>query len=323
MADQYQVLSFYHYTPVDNPEQLRDAHHRYCLEKNLRGRIKVAPEGINGKLSGRKEDCQAYIKYLQSDPRFTPTAMKVDDHTGYASEKLHVRIKKEIVNAGMPYIKPYEKTGISLSPQAFEKMVKEEDVVLLDVRSTYETMIGHFKGSLFLKISSMREFPAHLPVLEKYKNKPIITICTGKIKSEKASAYLLSKGFEKVYQLDGGILRYGKETDGSLFQGACYVFDNRLIKAINTKNPTIISHCYVCQKPSQRMVNCANMLCNLHAPICAPCGEKYQGACSENCMASPKKRTYNGTGYYVKKSNGYNPYKAAQRAVKRKRTVPC
>jgi len=316
MNQEYLVLSYYCFTLIENPREFRQTHHLYCIEKNLRGRIKIAPEGINGKVSGLKKDCEAYMEDLRADPRFSTTDFKIAPHTGYASEKLHVRLKREIVNAGMPHIKPYERTGTPLTPKEFEAMIQKEEVLILDVRSNYEHSVGRFKGSKTLNINSFREFPDHLPELLPYKNKPIVTVCTGRIKTDKASAYLLEQGFTDVYQLDGGILRYGKETDGCAFEGTCYVFDNRLTQPINTKAPTIISHCYGCDIPCERVVNCANPDCNLHIPLCEPCAEKYKGACSTTCQKAPKKRTYNGTGYYVKQTTGYDPYKEAKRDTK-------
>ncbi|MEM7362228.1 MAG: rhodanese-related sulfurtransferase [Bacteroidota bacterium] len=305
----YYALSYFCFTPIKDPESLREAQHLYCVNKQLKGRIKVAPEGINGKISGRKEDCEAFINYLKQDTRFANISVNQDEHYGYVSEKMKSRTTREIVNAGLPEIKPYEKTGTFITPQEFEAMAEEGDVVNLDVRSDYETAVGKFKNSIVLPIKNFREFPNHLSKLEKYKNKRIVVWCTSGIKDEKATAYLLSKGFEKVYQVRGGIVGYGKETDGSAFEGVCYVFDNRLTVPINKKNPTTISQCHVCHTPSHRMVNCANMVCNRHVPICHPCAEKIEGACSIECQKAPTKRAYNGTGYYVKESNGYNPHK--------------
>ncbi|MDP5140625.1 MAG: hypothetical protein NWP83_09180, partial [Spirosomaceae bacterium] len=138
------------------------------------------------------------------------------------------------------------------------------------------------------------------------KDKKIITYCTGGIKCEKASAYLIERGFTNVYQLHGGIIKYGIEAGGEDFEGKCYVFDNRLTADVNSVNPSIISKCYVCKKPSERMVNCANPDCNEHLVICETCGDEYEGACSSECKSHPKKRSYDGTGYYAKDTNGYN-----------------
>ncbi|MGV3541333.1 MAG: hypothetical protein ACO1OQ_16070, partial [Rufibacter sp.] len=128
-----------------------------------------------------------------------------------------------------------------------------------------------------------------------------------------ASAFLLEKGFENVYQLHGGIIKYGMEAGGEDFEGKCYVFDNRVAVDVNKVNPVVISRCHVCNTPSARMVNCANPHCNLHVPICEACGTKMDGACSTTCQEHPDKRPYDGTGYYQKNTNGYNPYKGLNR----------
>ena len=124
---------------------------------------------------------------------------------------------------------------------------------------------------------------------------------------------LLEQGFENVYQLHGGIIKYGLEAEGEDFEGKCYVFDNRIVHEINTVNPTVIAKCYVTGEPSDRMVNCANPECNIHVPMSQNGAEKYNGCCSEECMTAPKVREYDGSGYYQKDSNGYNPYKGVKR----------
>jgi UPF0176 protein len=139
------------------------------------------------------------------------------------------------------------------------------------------------------------------------KDKKIVTYCTGGIKCEKASAYLLDQGFTDVYQLHGGIIRYGLEEGGENFDGKCYVFDNRITVDVNSVNPTVISKCYICDEPCDRMINCANAECNTHVPVCHKCGTEMEGACSAECKAHPGKRTYDGTGYYVSQSNHYHP----------------
>ena len=133
-----------------------------------------------------------------------------------------------------------------------------------------------------------------------YKDKKILTYCTGGIKCEKASALLLHEGFKEVYQLHGGIVKYGKEAGGKDFEGKCYVFDNRLAVDVNSINPSVVSTCRNCGITTPKMINCANPECNEHFTQCDDCGEKLQGSCSDQCMTHPRKRTYNGTGYYVK-----------------------
>lgn len=312
MEQSYSILLYYCYRALKDPEAFREAHHRYCVEKGLRGRIIIAQEGINGTISGPQKVCAQYMRDLKENPNFTHTHFKVESHHQHAFQKLHVRIKPEIVHAGLPHINPNQRTGQYVMPQELQRMQAAE-VVLVDVRSNYEHKLGKFKGAVTLDIDHFREFPEQVDALAPYKDKKVVTYCTGGIRCEKASAYLLEKGFQNVYQLHGGIIQYGLETDGEDFEGKCYVFDNRLATPINKKNPTIVSQCYVCHTACDRMVNCANPECNLHVPICNPCAEALAGACSPTCQEYPAKRPYDGTGYYATKMNGYNPYKGLRR----------
>lgn len=309
----YNILLYYCYAEIEDPEAYREEHHLFCVEHNLRGRIIISSEGLNGTVSGLKEDCDKYMEYVKSDPRFAKTEFKIDQHHQHAFAKINVRHKEEIVHANLKNINPNKSTGVHLAPEEFIKLKDREDVVLLDVRSNYEHELGKFKNALTLDIENFRDFPDKVNELEHLKDKKIITYCTGGIKCEKASAYLLEKGFKDVYQLHGGIIRYGLEAGGEDFEGKCYVFDNRVAIDVNKVNPKVISRCYACGTRSDRMVNCANPVCNLHVPICESCGWKLEGACSEECKVHPEKRPYDGTGYYQKNSNGYNPYKGLNR----------
>ncbi len=315
MDKKFSVLLYYCYTPIDDPEAYREEHHLMCLDLNLRGRIIVAAEGLNGTVSGLKEDCETYMEKMNSDPRFNTIEFKVESHDTMAFAKLHVRVKPEIVHAGLQHINPRKKTGQYIEPEEFRKVLKEEDAntVILDVRSNYEHNVGRFKGAVTLDIENFRDFPEKVKELDQYKDKKVITYCTGGIKCEKASAYLLEQGFENVYQLHGGIIKYGLEAEGEDFEGKCYVFDNRIVADVNKVNPTIISKCYVTGEPSDRMVNCANPECNKHVPMSEKGAQMFNGCCSEECSKHPEVRPYNGTGYYQKESNGYNPYKDVKR----------
>jgi UPF0176 protein len=311
---QYNILLYYCYTKIKDPEQFREDHHFYCLDLNLRGRIIIAAEGINGTISGLESDCQQYMEHLSQDPRFENIEFKVDHTDRHAFQKLNVRVKPEIVNVGLPHINPTIKTGTYLEPEEFLRMKDQDDVVVLDVRSNYEHKLGKFKGAHTLDIENFREFPDKLPELQNIKGKKVITYCTGGIKCEKASAFLLENGFENVYQLHGGIIKHGLEAGGEDFDGKCYVFDNRVAIDVNEVNPVVVSKCYLCGETCDRMVNCANPTCNLHVPICESCAIEYQGACSEDCQDHPQKRPYNEEGYYQKTLNGYNPYRGIRRS---------
>jgi UPF0176 protein len=304
---QIHVLLYYCFAEVADPLRLQQEQLTLCLSLDLRGRIIVAPEGLNGTVSGSEQACNAYKAAVLADPRFASTDFKTDLAHAHTFEKINVRLKNEIVNAGIPEIKPYERTGQHLTPAEWHAMMHDPDVVLLDVRSEYEHSLGRFKNAITLPMSNFRHFPEHVPSLAHLKDKKILTYCTGGIKCEKASAFLLDQGFENVYQLLGGIIRYGIEEQGEDFEGRCYVFDGRISVEVNTVNPSVVSTCHSCNSAQERMINCANPECNIHIPMCTHCADALAGACSDECKAHPLLRTYDGTGLYMRELNGYKP----------------
>ena len=312
---EYSVLLYYCYARIEDPEAFREQHHLFCLENNLRGRIIVAPEGLNGTVSGLIDDCNKYMDHVKADPRFAHTEFKVDFTQSHTFAKLHVRVKPEIVHSGLQHVDPTKRTGGYVEPKEFREILKQQsaDTVIVDMRSNYEHEIGKFKGAVTLDIENFRDMPDKLDELKKYKDKKVITYCTGGIKCEKASAFLLEQGFENVYQLHGGIIKYGLEAGGEDFEGKCYVFDSRIVKEVNTVNPSVVSRCFVTHEPCDRMVNCANPECNRHMPLSEEGAKMYNGCCSEVCMNHPEVRPYDGTGFYQKEMNGYNPYKGLKR----------
>ena len=299
----YKVLLYYCYTHIENAQEFAEAHLKYCKELHLKGRIIVAAEGINGTVSGLTADCEQYMRDLKADPRFASTDFKVDDADEHVFNKMHVRHKPEIVHLGLRNgndVDPNRRTGTHLSPKEFLEMKDREDVVVVDMRSDYEYELGKFKNAVTLGLENFRDLPENLHKLEPYKGKKIVTYCTGGIKCEKASALLLENGFEDVYQLEGGVVKYAKETGGKDFDGELYVFDGRIKVPVNSVNPTTVSKCHICGTPSTRMVNCANPECNIHTTICDTCGVTYDGGCSVACMEHPRKRPYTPKGYYPK-----------------------
>jgi len=308
----YQTLLYYCYSRIEDAEQFASDHLQFCKSLNLVGRIIVADEGLNGTVSGAAESCKTYMDTLHADPRFSKIDFKIDIAEEPSFIKMHCRYKSEIVHSGLRdpgIINPEKKTGIHLEPTDFVKMKDEQDVVIVDVRSNYEHSIGRFKNAVTFDIENFRDFPAMINELAQYKNKKIVTYCTGGIKCEKASALLLHEGFENVYQLHGGIIKYGKEAGGEDFEGKCYVFDNRVAVDVNTVNPVVISTCRNCGANTSKMINCANPECNEHFTQCDACGEKLDGACSALCQEHPRKRDYDGTGYYVKVPQPVNKQK--------------
>lgn len=300
----YQILLYYCYARIENAEAYAAEHLKFCKQLGVRGRIIIADEGLNGTVSGTCEQCAEYMAYVKNDARFAHTDFKVDDSDVHAFHKIHVRYKPEIVHLGVwkggKDIDPNIKTGKHISGDEFLNLKEQDDVVVLDVRSNYEHNVGHFKNAITLDIENFRDFPAKINELEHLKDKKVITYCTGGIKCEKASALLLENGFKDVYQLHGGIIKYAKETGGKDFDGVCYVFDNRITVPVNTVNPIVVSSCHICGTHTDRMINCANPECNNHVPVCESCGWEMDGACSHECKEHPRKRAYDGTGYYIR-----------------------
>lgn len=312
MKKNYQILLFYYYAEILDPEKFKSEHHLFCINNNIKGRIIISSEGINGTVSGKKKDCDYYIKELKSKKIFSDIDFKTEPYHKNAFNKINVRIKDEIVNSGIVDKKILENKGSYVNTSDFKKIIKNkpEDITILDVRSNYEHNIGKFKDAITLDIDNFRDFPGKINEIKKKikKTNKIITYCTGGVKCEKASGFLKENGYENVYQLHGGIIKYGIQEGGEDFEGKCYVFDDRIVKDINEVNPKVIGNCYVTGEKSDRMVNCANVLCNKHFPLSDNGAEKYKGCCSRNCLEKGKVRQFNGTGFYQKKLNGYNPY---------------
>jgi UPF0176 protein len=301
----YQVLLYYRYVPITDLEAVREAQEALCTRLNLLGRILIAKEGINGTVSGLKADTEAYMEAMKADPVFPGIEFKIDAHDAHTFLKLHVRVKQEIVNISVADLSIPSTADNYVEPEEWKRIMREkpEDVVILDARSNYETEVGRFKGALILDIENFRELPEKLKEMEELKGKSIYTYCTGGIKCEKVSVILKELGHEKVYQLHGGIIRYGHEAGGEGFEGQCYVFDQRVVVPVNEVDPVVGGRCRLCGDASDAMVNCANPDCNLHFVICDTCAVTMEGTCSEACHKAPRRRVFDGRGYYLRGIN--------------------
>ena len=169
MKEPYLVLLYYCYTNISNPNKFREKHHLFCIDNNLKGRIIVSKEGINGTISGKKNDCENYMKKIYSDIRFKNVEFKIAKYPKNVFNKLNVRLKKEIVNSGIKNIDPNKLSGKYIEPKEFKSILKnnDDDVVILDIRSNYEYNIGKFKNAITLDIENFREFQAKIDELKK------------------------------------------------------------------------------------------------------------------------------------------------------------
>lgn len=281
------ILLFYKYVSIEDLAMFREQHLNACLKLGVRGRILVAPEGINGSVSGTKEQTESYKSLLCSDVRFSDILFKEDTGVMHPFRKMEIKIKKEIVAFGQDV--DLSKAGTYLSPREFLEMYETEgnkigkDIIILDARNEYESRVGRFKGALLSPIKNFRDFPKVAEQLSDKKDKKIVMYCTGGIRCEKASAYLKQNGFHDVSQLHGGILTFGKEFPDTIWEGTCFVFDKRLTSAVNTEeHPLTI--CELCNIPCDLYRNCAEVSCDKFCTVCLTCEQTYGGCCSEKCF---------------------------------------
>lgn len=284
---QYRILLYYKYVQIINIEQFAVDHRQLCNDIGLKGRIIVAEEGINGTVSGTYEQTDAYIHAMRMDARFADMEFKQDDYRQHAFKKMVVRIKPEIVRLKLEKdINPTEVTGKRLSPKEFHEQLPKDDVIVIDGRNDYEYEIGHFRNAIRPDVKAFREFPEWIREnLSEYKDKKILAYCTGGIRCEKLSGFLIQEGFRDVSQLHGGIVTYGKDPDvrGDLFDGKCYVFDERISVPVNQIDDVIVGQCHHCGKPEDRYINCSYLSCHDQHIVCEECEIEHSGYCSEEC----------------------------------------
>lgn len=290
----YRVLLFYNYTHIADPAAFAEEHRKFCETLGIKGRILVAEEGINGTLSGTIAATDQYMEQMKADPRFADTYFKMDDSEGHAFKKLFVRPRKELVALHLEEdIDPRQLTGNYLEPADFKEALLAEDTVVIDARNDYEYDLGHFRGAIRPEIRNFRELPAWIREnKEQFMDKKIVTYCTGGIRCEKFSGWLLREGFEDVAQLHGGIAAYGKDpqTQGELWDGKMYVFDERISVEINQVDKQIVGKEWFDGTPCERYINCSNPECNRQILVSEANEEKYLGACSYECACHEKNR---------------------------------
>ena len=228
------VAAFYKFVDWDDYKSLKPALDKVCNKAGTVGTILLAPEGINGTISGTAQGVQTVLEFLSCDQRLVGLTPKYSTATGKTFKRMKIKIKKEIVSMGKAEVKPAKVTGEYISPEAWNDVIADPDTVVVDARNYYEHSVGTFTNSIQPNTKSFREFPEwvdqELKPMMNEKTKKIAMFCTGGIRCEKASSYLLKEGFEEVSQLQGGIQKYLQEVkpEESLWQGECFVFDDRV-----------------------------------------------------------------------------------------------
>jgi len=241
-------VSAYQFTPLDALPELRADLKARCNGLNLKGTILIAAEGINLFLAGSEISVSALLEFLLADARFAGMPVKRSWSAEQPYNRMLVKIKREIIPMRRPEINPALAPAPRLSPQELKRWLDEgREVVLLDTRNQFEVDLGTFENTLSLGLKSFGDFPqASAQLDEAFKDKPVVTFCTGGIRCEKAAPWLIAQGFRDVWQLDGGILRYFEECGGAHYRGECFVFDKRVaLDAALHQTATV--QCYTCQ----------------------------------------------------------------------------
>lgn len=298
MTVKYQILLFYKYTQIENPVHEMRFQKRLCERLGLKGRIIIATEGINGTVEGKVSNTEKYIEEMSKDPRFSDIHWKKSEGTGEAFPKLSIKVREEIVSMHLHEndLKPWSVTGKRLMPEELhEWFEKGEEFYIVDMRNDYEQKAGYFEGSILPPLTNYRDLPKILPQLSSLKNKKVLTVCTGGVRCEKASGFLVSNGFKEVYQLQGGIVSYMEKYPNEHFKGKLYVFDRRILMGFNTdsKQHEIVGKCERCLKKSENYINCDTVGCHRHFILCQNCIREAGKICPNGCTYLRKKQREN------------------------------
>ena len=294
----HQILLWYKYVKIENPVHEMREQRRLCEKLGLTGRIIIAEEGINGTVEGTKQATEKYIKQTIKDPRFLDIHWKKSEGTGTAFPKLSIKVREEIVSMHLHEndLKPWSVTGKYLKPETLHQWFQtKKEFYIVDMRNDYEQKAGYFEGSILPPLTNYRDLPKILPQLESLKNKTVLTVCTGGVRCEKASGFLVSNGFSDVYQLQGGIVSYMEKYPNEHFKGKLYVFDQRILMGFNTdsKEHEIVGRCERCMEKSEHYINCDTVGCHRHFILCESCIQTAGQICPNGCTMLRKKQREN------------------------------
>jgi UPF0176 protein len=281
------TISFYKYFSIQNPQEFRDYLYKHLYNLKVFGRIYLAKEGINAQISVPQSNCESFKNFLHSINELNNVRLNVAvDDDGKSFWVLSVKARDKIVADGIndPNFS-MNKKGNYVDAEQMNELMQQDDTIVIDMRNHYEYEVGHFENAVEIPSDTFREqLPMAVDMMKGNEEKNIIMYCTGGIRCEKASAYMLHNGFKNVFHLEGGIINYANEIKEqhllSKFIGKNFVFDNRLGERITED---IISKCHQCGKPCDTHTNCANNGCHLLFIQCDECKEKYKGCCSIEC----------------------------------------
>jgi UPF0176 protein len=293
------VVAYYYLGEIQDPVAEAASHKEFLSGQGAVGRIYVSEAGINAQLSASPEGAEAYLAWMKRSPQFADLSFKIHLHPEPAFPKLTVKYRKQLVALDHPV--DLSQRGTPVSPEEWDRMLAERgsDTLLLDVRNHYEWEVGRFKGAERPPMETFREFPAYADQLatgNDPKRTKVMMYCTGGIRCEFYSALLKEKGFEQVFQLEGGVIQYGLERGQNNWEGKLFVFDDRLVVPISEESAPPVSACSQCGAASDTYYNCANMDCNALFLSCPACLHHRQGCCSTGCLDGGRVRPYRKDG---------------------------
>jgi len=282
------TLSFYRYFFIEQPEQFRNTLFMELSKLGVLGRIYLAQEGINAQVSLPTEKMELFKNYLYSFEPLNQVRLNIAvEDDGKSFYVLDIKVRKKIVADGItdPSFDMANR-GKYVDAEQFNRLTNDPDTIIIDMRNHYEYEVGHFERAIEIPSDTFREqLPMAAEMMKEYKDKNIIMYCTGGIRCEKASAYMLHRGFKNVFHLEGGIINYVHQARQKglelKFHGKNFVFDQRLGERVTDE---IIAQCHQCGKPADTHVNCVNDACHLLFIQCDECREKYEGTCSKACQ---------------------------------------
>lgn len=290
--DPNKIILYYRFTPIADPEAVRLWQRTLCEALELKGRILISTEGINGTLGGTMTSIKKYIRNTKEYPGFKNIDFKWAEGTGDDFPRLRIRVRDELVAFGAPGELAVDQQGVigggvHLTPQELHALVagRGDDVVFFDGRNAFEATIGRFKNAVVPDVKTTRDFVSEIESgkFDDLKGKAVVTYCTGGIRCEVLSSLMKKRGFGEVYQLKGGIVRYGEEYgDQGLWEGSLYVFDERMNIEFSDE-PKVLGRCERCDTPTSRYSNCVNLDCRKLILLCLGCTED---SASRDCLPS-------------------------------------
>ncbi len=277
------VILYYAFTPLPDPEAIRMWQQNLCESLGVKGRVLISPHGINGTLGGDMSALKKYVRATRSYPGFKKIAFKWSDGNGHDFPRLKIRVRDELVAFGNPNELVVDENGVvgggvHLRPEEVNELVaaRGDDVVFFDGRNAFEAKIGKFRNAIVPDVTTSHDFVNEIESgkYDHLKGKPIVTYCTGGIRCEILSSVMLKRGFQEVYQIDGGIVKYGKKYgDRGLWEGSLYTFDARMALDFSSETK-VIGECEKCRASTKQFYNCATATCHELVLLCEVCAKQ-------------------------------------------------